>query len=245
MFAKVFTQIFDSSIAENHLTRLVFTDLLTLCDATGIVDMTHEAIARRTNVPIETVKAAIAELESPDPRSRTPDKEGRRIERLDEHRDWGWQIVNYVTFRNTASEEQRKAKTLDRVRKFRERNVVTPCNAGVTPANASNAMQMQRKMQRKMDKNKEGEAAPPPRPRFEAPNLEAVIERANETGLSPIEAEKFFNYYESNGWRVGKNPMKSWLSALATWKLNQGKYGGQRQPGVKVDQRQFNTGPNI
>lgn len=88
-------------------------------------------------------------------------------------------------------------------------------------------------------------AASPPRPKFEAPQLEAVIERANETGLSAIEAEKFFNFYESNGWRVGRNPMKSWTAALATWKANQGKYGGAKQVGVKVDQRQFNTGPNI
>ena len=102
MFVKVFSQIFDSSIAENYLTRLVFTDLLTLADLNGVVDMTHESISRRTNVPIETVRAAISELEKPDPRSRTPDCEGRRIKRLDEHRDWGWFVVNYGNFRKIA-----------------------------------------------------------------------------------------------------------------------------------------------
>ena len=30
-------------------------------------------------------------------------------------------------------------------------------------------------------------------------------------------AEKFWNFYESNGWKVGKNPMKSWQSAIRTW----------------------------
>lgn len=38
---------------------------------------------------------------------------------------------------------------------------------------------------------------------------------------NPItEAEKFFNYYESNGWRVGKNKMKSWRGAASNWLLN-------------------------
>ena len=32
-----------------------------------------------------------------------------------------------------------------------------------------------------------------------------------------IDAEAFFNYYESNGWKVGRNVMKSWQSAVITW----------------------------
>lgn len=34
---------------------------------------------------------------------------------------------------------------------------------------------------------------------------------------SRIEAEKFWHYYESNGWKVGKNKMKNWKSALTGW----------------------------
>ena len=32
-----------------------------------------------------------------------------------------------------------------------------------------------------------------------------------------VDAEAFIAFYESNGWKVGKNPMKSWKSALVTW----------------------------
>jgi len=39
-----------------------------------------------------------------------------------------------------------------------------------------------------------------------------------------IEAEKFVNYYESNGWKVGKNPMKSWTHAANTWLINSKQY---------------------
>jgi hypothetical protein len=31
------------------------------------------------------------------------------------------------------------------------------------------------------------------------------------------EAEKFFDFYESKGWKVGKSPMKNWKSASGNW----------------------------
>ena len=40
-----------------------------------------------------------------------------------------------------------------------------------------------------------------------------------------IDPEAFWNYYNSNGWRVGKNPMKDWHSAIATWERNDKQYG--------------------
>lgn len=138
MFAKVFTQIFDSSIAEDYQVRLVFEDFLTLADIDGVVDMTRKALSRRTNVPIEIVNRAIDVLEKPDPESHRPDEEGRRIKRLDDHRDWGWFIVNYEYYRSLASEEQRRTKTRERVRRFREKpNNSESCNADVTKCNDS------------------------------------------------------------------------------------------------------------
>ncbi len=133
MYAKVFNQIFDSSIVERPETRFTFVDMLILADVNGVVDMTHEAIARRTNRPIELIRQTISELEGPDPRSRTPDYEGARIKRLDEHRDWGWFIVNYENFRKLASEEQRREKTKLRVRRHRNKE----CNTPVTLSNDS------------------------------------------------------------------------------------------------------------
>lgn len=40
-----------------------------------------------------------------------------------------------------------------------------------------------------------------------------------------VESESFWNYYESNGWRVGKNPMKNWRAAAANWNKNAKLYG--------------------
>jgi len=109
MYAKVFAQVLDSSLAEDYEARHVFIDLLLLADQDGIVDMTHDAIARRTNAPRDVIVSAIKKLSAPDPESRTPDADGRRIVLLDAHRDWGWRIVNYSVFRDIRNREDRKA----------------------------------------------------------------------------------------------------------------------------------------
>lgn len=51
---------------------------------------------------------------------------------------------------------------------------------------------------------------------FQKPSLSEVAaycrERANK-----VDPEQFYNFYESNGWKVGKNPMKDWHAAVRTW----------------------------
>lgn len=54
---------------------------------------------------------------------------------------------------------------------------------------------------------------------FKKPTLNDIQNRCIEMNYS-LDAEKFFNYYESNGWKVGRNKMKSWHSALANWNKN-------------------------
>lgn len=55
--------------------------------------------------------------------------------------------------------------------------------------------------------------------RFIPPTLEQVKARAIEIDLPPREAEKFFLYYEANGWRTGRTKIQRWCAALAGWKL--------------------------
>lgn len=60
-----------------------------------------------------------------------------------------------------------------------------------------------------------GEA--PKADRFKVPTIEEVKLGFSKTGLPVIEAEKFFNFYESKGWMVGKNKMKSLGGAIGGW----------------------------
>lgn len=54
------------------------------------------------------------------------------------------------------------------------------------------------------------------RAKFTKPAVAIIKEYCDEKSYN-IDAEYFFNYYESKGWLIGKSPMKSWKAALANW----------------------------
>lgn len=115
MYTKVFRQIYDGTLADNWQALVTFQQLLILADDSGVVDMTVGAIHRTTGIPTDILEAGISALEAPDVGSRTPDMEGRRIVRLDEHRPWGWFLVNFRKYRQMTSREEKKAADRDRI----------------------------------------------------------------------------------------------------------------------------------
>lgn len=52
--------------------------------------------------------------------------------------------------------------------------------------------------------------------RFAPPTLEEVSQYCNER-QNGIDPQRFIDYYTSNGWKVGRNPMKDWKAAIRTW----------------------------
>jgi DNA-binding transcriptional MocR family regulator len=70
-----------------------------------------------------------------------------------------------------------------------------------------------------------------PASKFKPPTLEEIKLAATKTGLPESEAEKFFHYYQSNGWKVGRSPMKSWTHALAGW---QARWRERSQPAKTI-----------
>ena len=55
--------------------------------------------------------------------------------------------------------------------------------------------------------------------RFVKPTVVDIAEYCIERNNS-VDAEKFYDYYSSNGWKVGKNPMKDWKASVRTWEKN-------------------------
>ena len=68
--------------------------------------------------------------------------------------------------------------------------------------------------------------------RFTKPTVEEIkqycLERKNK-----IDAEHFFDYYESKGWKIGKNSMKNWKAAVRTWERKNFDKGGENGVGNK------------
>ena len=58
----------------------------------------------------------------------------------------------------------------------------------------------------------------PSKKKFQKPTIEEITAYIEERG-SVVDPIRFFNFYESNGWKVGKNPMKDWKAAVRTWEI--------------------------
>lgn len=120
-YGKIHESFFNSSIVETDLeTRFIFIAMIVLSDKDGRLDVTRPALARRINVPVETIDRAIEALSSPDELSRTADSDGRRIVPIDPARTWGWIVLNKTIYRHSSEEEQRE-QSKERKRRQRER----------------------------------------------------------------------------------------------------------------------------
>lgn len=91
-WTKLFSSIVTNSVwVEPDATLRVWIAMLATADAEGLVEGSVPGFANLAWVTTEEMRLAVERLSSPDPDSRTPDFEGRRIEPI----EGGWRILNY------------------------------------------------------------------------------------------------------------------------------------------------------
>ena len=128
MYGKIFHSIYDGTLAEDWRALITFQQLIVLCDADGVVDMTPQSISRRTGIPIEHIEAGIAILIAPDPSSRTTNDQGKRLLPLNPDRDWGWEIVNHKHYRDLRTAEDRREYMRNYMKEKRSKQKLTKAN---------------------------------------------------------------------------------------------------------------------
>lgn len=117
-YTKLFSSIVTSTIwCEDYPTRLVWVAMLAMADARGKVDGSIPGFARIANVTCAEMEKAIATFLSPDPHSRTPDHDGRRIEIV----PGGWLILNYAAYRESRDPDIRREQNRQAQARHRER----------------------------------------------------------------------------------------------------------------------------
>lgn len=256
MFVKLFTQILDSSIADNRRLRHFFTDLLLCSDSKGFVMMTPTAIARRIGTTVEEVEWGLAELEKPDPHSKTPDHQGRRITRLDGV-GYGWYIINYEAYRALKDGDQMREATKQRVKRFREKakaENVTDCNASVTPCNADvthvtlgNAITEGEEEAEGEEENKVVKVAKAPK-KFIPPTIDELRAFCKSIGHEESDGDAMFYMWEANGWKNGKAPCKNWKAGVRRYAsegwLKSQKQAQQLKPKQPQKHVSYNDGLN-
>lgn len=101
-YTPVFGSLFQGSLCGQWPALAVFCTLLPLADKNGCLDFSFGYLAAVTGWPEELLREGVGVLEAPDPSSRNPYDDGRRLVRLRDNTDWGWRIVNHGYYREKA-----------------------------------------------------------------------------------------------------------------------------------------------
>ena len=113
------------------------------------------------------------------------------------------------------------------------------CNTDVTlmKQKCNTEIELEKEIELEIDKenNVEDKSSPiPPQKskRFIPPSIDEVTIYCQERNNN-VNAEKFVDYYTSNGWKVGKNPMKDWKASIRSWEQKDGVKNGTDKQSTK------------
>ncbi len=76
--------------------------------------------------------------------------------------------------------------------------------------------------------------------KFKRPGIDEITQYIHGMGFS-VNPNTFFNHYESNGWKVGRNSMKNWKAAVSTWETKNGQKNGGRTHSGKPVKKDYGT----
>ena len=219
MYGKIFHSIYDGTLAEDWRALITFQQLIVLCDADGIVDMTPASISRRTGIPLEHIEHGLSVLIKPDPSSRTDNEDGCRLLPLSDSREWGWEIVNHKHYRDLRTANDRREYMRNYMKEKRSKQKLTKAN---------DSKQLTKLANTDTDTDTDTDTKIKTRA-FSPPSLSEVKEYIDGKNYH-VDAEQFIDFYESKGWMVGKNKMKDWKAAVRTWqKRNKENSNGSHQ----------------
>jgi len=219
MFAKAIIDS-DAFLDMPITARLLYYDLAMRADDDGFVN-SPKKILRMIGCSVDDMKILVAK------KFIIPFESGVVVIKH-------WRIHNYIrkdTYNETTYIDEKKQLVLDENKAY----TVNPDKREVLPDTTDDSSWTDRgrlvdgsSTQVRLDKvsidkvNICGAEAPQkekPKRTIIPPKLEWIQEYCRERGNS-VDPEKFFDFYESKGWMVGKNKMKDWQSSVRTWERN-------------------------
>ena len=122
-----------------------------------------------------------------------------------------WRIHNYIQndrYKETKYLEEKKQICLD------EKGAYTECIQDVSTLDTQVRLGKDR-----LELGQDNNINDQPQRRFVKPTIEEVQAYCKERNNN-VDAQRWFDFYESKGWKVGKNPMKDWKASIRTWERN-------------------------
>jgi len=170
-YSKLDCGIVDSSLWEMpHSYLRVWIAMLAKCDASGYVRVAAPAMARLCHLDRSEFDQIVEAFCSPDKESRTPDHEGRRLEKV----DGGWMILNYLKYREGLKQPD---SSTERTRKYREKLKVCDGSTVTDRHTPSRDVPVTPKQRQKQKHKQEDISAPHPRKGAKLDEPEAVSEK--------------------------------------------------------------------
>lgn len=235
-YTPVFDTIFQGSLCGKYPDLPVWLVLLAMQQRGGIIDAHPSYIATVSGIPQTDVEAAIARFCEPDPSSRTPENDGRRLEALPD-RGFGWRVLNHEKYRRKASrfeyDRERTESGRDADRKRLSRPVPT-CPDKSRQVPPSEAEAEAEREGAKAPRARSGKASKRCPPGFQ-PDLEYAKAQIIDLNAE-AEAERFRDF-------EFKTPRSDWPAAWRNWIRTckeSGKYAraGKTIPGMGAVQWQ-------
>lgn len=209
---KLATNIFDNRkikqievLPDGYAIIVMWIKLLCLAgtiNADGYVYFTEEIpytdqmMAAQFNLPIHTVQMAM--------------KVFQQFGMIDVEEDI-MRIANWEKYQNTEGMERIKEQNRIRQKKWYDSHKALPNvipNVSLTLSNATDI-----DIDKELDKENNK--------RFVKPSIQDVTDYCNER-CNRIDPQRFIDYYDANGWKVGKNPMKDWKATIRNWERKDG-----------------------
>lgn len=135
----------------------------------------------------------------------------------------------------------------ERVRKFRAKqkdDQALHCNGAVTSGNENVTLELEKELEKETEEANAStcvracEDEKKPAKRFQKPTLDELIAYKQKANLALVDCEVFYDFYESKGWVIGKNPMKDWQAAMRNWDRTERERGGKcknNSPSLSVE----------
>lgn len=205
---KITTTMFDDekidyieSLPEADTILIIWIKLLTLagkCNAGGYVFLTEsipyteEMLSHKMRRPTNTVKLALATLESLGMIERDMN---------------GICIANWEKHQNVEGMERIREQARLRMQRWRENQKLLPSDVTVTQRYETD-IDIEQDIEQEVYKRKSRAFAPP--------SIQQVMDYCNERN-NGVDPQRFIDFYSSKGWFIGKNKMKDWKAAVRTW----------------------------
>jgi hypothetical protein len=205
----------------SHATVRVWITLVAIAwrpYSRGIAKLSLPALAIKARVTEDECKIAIDFLMAPDPESANSDEGGRRIIPLELDRPYvgGWRLISWPAY-YAAFRRRNKAYAMRKAR-----HATVDHGGRITPESGHACQDVD-------------PFSPPPSPspspspkeggreRFAPPTLENLREYGKE--IPGLNAEAFFDFYASKGWKIGSSMMKDWRAAARRWRRRDAEEG--------------------